>query len=65
MKLIIEAKRRCMPKYRRGLLAAKQVIAEAEPENSYWSSGLSKEQVLLTDISLSPGGNVMDKLHMK
>ena len=49
MKLMIEVKIWCVPEYRRELLAAKQVITEAMPDDSYWSCGLSKEQVILTD----------------
>ena len=64
-KHIIEAKLWCLPVYRRKLLAAKQVIAEAVPEDNHWSCGLSKEQIMFAKIGHWPGENVMGKLRME
>ena len=65
MRDIIVAKAEYVPEYKEKLLSANQIIAEAVPDDFYWSSGLSKEEIVWVDDMNWPGQNVMGKLHME
>ena len=64
MRDILLAKKQCVPEYRQKLLeVADTIIVEAVPGETFWSSGLSKEQVIWADEW--PGKNIMGQLHME
>ena len=65
MREIITAKAEYVPEYKEALLSANQIIAEAVPDDCYWSSGLSKEEIVWVDTLNWPGHNVMGRLHME
>ena len=66
MKKLIRAKAACEPKYRQKLLqSCDHILAEAVPGDEYWSSGLSKADIVWCEPEAWPGENVMGKLHME
>lgn len=65
MRKIIRAKAESVAKYRSALQNARQIIAEAVPDDNYWSCGLSKDEVIYTPVYEWPGQNIMGRLHME
>lgn len=64
MRDILAAKEKCVPEYRQHLRnTVNTIIVEAVPGDTFWSSGLTKEQVKWTDQW--PGQNIMGQLHME
>ena len=62
---ILAAKLLYCPEYARALLHSKEILAEAVPGDTYWSTGMSKEDIIYTKMEYWPGQNVMGKMHMK
>ena len=64
MRDILIAKEKCVPEYRQHLLEAMDtLIVEAVPGDTFWSCGLSKDQLKWT--THWPGKNIMGLLHME
>ena len=65
MRVIIRAKSKCVPEYRRELLKSDDIIVEAVHGDNYWSCGLRTHDVPWAYKKDWPGKNIMGQLHME
>ena len=65
MRVIIRAKSKCVPEYRRELLKSDDIIVEAVHGDNYWSCGLRTHDVPWANENDWPGKNIMGQLHME
>ena len=66
MKRLIRAKAEHCSEYRDLLMTSdEKIIAEAVPDDKYWSAGLSRADIVWCDRSDWPGENMMGSLHME
>ena len=61
---IAAAKAACVPEYRSALLNSREIIAEAVADDTFWSCGLSKTEVMWSPVDKWPGQNVMGQIAM-
>ena len=59
MRVIIRAKSKCVPEYRRELLKSDDIIVEAVHGDNYWSCGLRTHNVPWTDDKDWPGKKLL------
>ena len=65
MRELLKAKLEQCPTYYRKLLSCKGLIVEAVPNQTFWSAGLEKEELVKLPRDQWPGENMLGKLHME
>ena len=65
MRELLKAKLEQCPTYYRKLLSCKGLIVEAVPNQTFWSAGLEKEELVKLPRDQWPGENMLGKMHME
>ena len=65
MRELLKVKLEQCPTYYRKLLSCKGLIVEAVPNQTFWSAGLDKEELVKLPRDQWPGENMLGKLHME